>query len=319
METRPGPARILVIKHSAFGDLVLALGPFLAIRRHHAGARLVLLTTSAFEGLARATGWFDEVWIDGRPKLWRLGAWWRLLARLRGERFDRVYDLQHSDRTATMFRVMRWRRPDLEWSGIARGCSHPHANPDRDRMHTIERQAEQLAMAGIGSVPPTPLDWARGDLSGFGLAPRYALVAPGGAASRPEKRWPAEGFAEACRWLDQHGLQPVLIGGAPEAQAIATIRATCPAALDLSGRTGFGQLAELGRRATLALGNDTGPMHVFAAAGAPSLVLFSRWSIPGQTAPRGPRVEILHSPDLAGLAVAEVTEKLATVTGTSGH
>ena len=41
-------------------------------------------------------------------------------------------------------------RPAVEWSGIAPGCSHPHGNPRRDSLHTIERQAEQLAAAGIG-------------------------------------------------------------------------------------------------------------------------------------------------------------------------
>ena len=83
-----------------------------------------------------------------------------------------------------------------EWSGIAKGCTYPHANPARDRMHTIERQAEQLAMAGINQVPAADYSWAEaGGLAAFALPEAYAVMAPGGAQHRPDKRWPADRFA----------------------------------------------------------------------------------------------------------------------------
>ncbi|MBM3542113.1 MAG: glycosyltransferase family 9 protein, partial [Alphaproteobacteria bacterium] len=152
------PARVLVIKLGALGDMVQALGPMAAIRRHHRDAHLVLLTTAPFAPLARASGWFDEIWCDARPSLWNLPAALALARRLNAGRFARVYDLQTSDRSGFYFRLIGppfGRRP--EWSGIARGCSHPHANPGRDSMHTIERQAEQLTMAGVGEVPRVDL------------------------------------------------------------------------------------------------------------------------------------------------------------------
>jgi ADP-heptose:LPS heptosyltransferase len=58
---------VLVIKLSALGDFVQALGPMKAIRDHHARAQITLLTTAAFADLGQATGWFDQVWIDRRP------------------------------------------------------------------------------------------------------------------------------------------------------------------------------------------------------------------------------------------------------------
>ncbi len=51
--TEPSAAPVLVIKHGALGDFVLATGCFAAIRRHHTRARLVLLTTARFAALAR--------------------------------------------------------------------------------------------------------------------------------------------------------------------------------------------------------------------------------------------------------------------------
>ena len=58
---------VLVIKLGALGDFVQALGPFAAIRRHHADARVTLLTTAPYEELAKALGFFDDIWTSGRP------------------------------------------------------------------------------------------------------------------------------------------------------------------------------------------------------------------------------------------------------------
>ncbi|MDA0220648.1 MAG: ADP-heptose--LPS heptosyltransferase, partial [Proteobacteria bacterium] len=76
--------------------------------------------------------------------------------------------------------------------------------------------------------------------------------------------------------------------------------------IDLAGRTSFAQIAALGRGARLAVGNDTGPMHLIATAGCPSVVLFSGASDPALTAPRGPRVQVVRRHELADLAVDEV-------------
>ena len=294
--------RRLVIKLSALGDMVLATGAFQAIRAYHGGDHLVLLTTSTYEGFAHASGYFDEVWIDSRPPLWRFWSWLALGVRLRGGGFERVYDLQHSTRSHMYFRLFGADPP--EWSGVAPGCSHPHANPERDLLHTVEREAEQLAMAGIKETPPPDLAWLNSDISGFGLRSPYALLVPGGSAHRPEKRWPGYGAAVAA--LAERGIAPVLIGAAAERAVLTAIAASCPQAVDLCGRTDFGAIAALARGAVAAIGNDTGPMHIIATAGCPSLVLFSGASKPALTAPRGARVTVLLRDSLADLDVDAV-------------
>ena len=60
--------RVLVIKLSALGDFVLALGAMRAIRENHPKAVMTLLTTPPYEGLAKATGFFQHIETDGRPK-----------------------------------------------------------------------------------------------------------------------------------------------------------------------------------------------------------------------------------------------------------
>ena len=303
--------RILVIKLGALGDFVLALGPFAAIRAHHPGARITLLTTAPFVALARASPYFDEVWIDERPGAWQVWKLGTLAKRLRAGRFDRVYDLQTSDRSTWYFRLFKAPKP--EWSGIARGCSHPHANPERDRMHTIERQREQLALAGVTEVPAADLSWVKADITRFRLAPPFALLVPGGAAHRPEKRWPPSHYAELGRRLARQGMRPALTGAAGERPVLAEIAAQCPEAYDLGGQTELADIVALARAARFAIGNDTGPMHLIGAAGCSSLVLFSGASDPVLTAPRGPRVAVARREPLALLAVAEVEAALASL------
>jgi len=299
--------RILAIKLSALGDFVQATGPFAAIRAHHKGARIALLTTAPYADFARASPWFDEVWVDRRPGPWQLGPLLALRRRLRGGRFDMVYDLQTSDRSGWYFRLMG--RP--RWSGIAPGCSHPHANPRRDFMHTVERQAEQLAMAGVAETPAPDLSWVRAEVERFALPSPYALLVPGGAVHRPAKRWPVEHYIGLARALVARGVTPVLLGTMEDAGPIAAIDGACREARSLLGRTGLADLAVLARGAVGAVGNDSGPMHLIAAAGCPSVVLFSAESDPALCAPRG-RVAVIRRDDLAELPLAQVLAELDT-------
>lgn len=302
-----GAKRILVIKLSALGDFVQAMGPFAAIRAHHPTARITLLTTKPFVSLAEQSPYFDEIWVDSRPRPWEVAALMRLRKRLRSVKFDMVYDLQTSDRSSSYFHIMG----DPPWSGIAHNCSHPHANPDRDGMHTIERQAEQLAMAGIAQTPVADLSWAAADVSRFALPERYALIVPGGAPHRPVKRWPADRFARVAGYLLEKGVVPVLLGTGDDDDQVKVVLDHCPAAVSLIGKTSFTDIIVLARAAAGSVGNDTGPMHLIAAAGCPSVVLFSADSDPDLCAPRG-LVSVLRRADLTTLDVESVVAALTS-------
>lgn len=310
----PGDERILVIKHGALGDWVLATGCFAAIRRHHASARITLLTTPAFADWGRRCGWFDDVWTDERPSILTDPlAWVRLRRRLIDAGFARVYDLQTSGRTAYYFRMLP-RRHRPEWSGEVAGCSHPHRNPQWATMHTVAVRAWQLGIAGIGDVPPPSLDWLDADVDALAPPDAFSLIVPGGSAHRTVKRWPAERYAELARRLLEGGSRPVLIGTAAEAPVLARISREVPGAIDLVGRTSLGQIAALARRATCAVGNDTGPIHMAATVGCPTVALFGAASDPKLSAPCGPAVTTLRRVPLASLAVDDVIEATRAVT-----
>ena len=297
-------APVLVVKLGALGDVAQAFGAFAAIRARHPGSRVVLLTTPPYAGLLARSPWFDEVWIEERLPFWRL-AWLGLRRRIRAAGFARVYDLQTSDRSDWIFRMIG-PGPRPEWVGRVAGASHRHADPRRDFLHTQERLAGQLAVAGVVPQSAPDLSWMDGDVARFGLPARVALLVPGASPHRPAKRWPAAHFAELARRLAARGLGAAVLGAAADAPLAAEIRAAAPGAIDLCGRTALDDLVPLGRACAIAIGNDTGPMHWVAASGAPVLALFSAQSDPALCAPRGRATRFLRRPALDGLGVDEV-------------
>lgn len=292
---------ILVIKLSALGDFVLALGAMQAIRAHHKNARITLLTTAPFVKMAQASGCFDEVWTDRRAPLWRPGVWLGLARKLRAARFDRVYDLQWSTRSISYARFLNPRV--TEWVGVVPGLGVYY--PGRAKSVPIyQRQAEMLALAGIDAVKAPDLSFLKAEISHYGLPPSYALLVPGSSPTRRQKRWPPQFYGElACR-LAASGLTPVLIRGPAETEEAQVITRLCPSTYDIDSN--LEQIVALARNACVAIGNDTGPTHLIAMAGCPLVAVFGALSDPVKSRPIGDRVEMIAAGNLAQLKVEEV-------------
>lgn len=305
----PPHKKILVIKLGALGDFIQALGPMAAIRRHHPHADITLLTTQPFVSFGLACGYVDHVWTDSKPKWTELREWLALRRKLTNAGFDRVYDLQNNDRTAFYLKLFpAGRRP--EWVGAAPGASHRNNSPERTAGHALEGHMQTLALAGIHDIAVDDLRWVEGNLQRFmqedGLQKPYVLLVPGSAPERPEKRWPAAHYAQIARIIDGWGFQPVVIGTRHESDLAETIGRVHPSTINLAGKTALFDIAVLARHAAGAIGNDTGPMHMIAPTGCPSLILFSKHSNPARHAPRGPAVKTHQVEDLSALGVDEV-------------
>lgn len=294
--------RILVMRLGALGDVVIALGPLEAIRRVHPDAHLTVLTRPPYRPLVEASGMADEVMADPTPRPWQAGAVLRLRKALRARRFDRIVDLQGSDRSRA-YRALLW--PGKHTQVVAHGS---HLPPEETSpRHAFDRHAQLLRSAGITEVRRPDLTWLAGDLAELDLPSRFVLLVPGSAPHRPEKRWPASAYGDLGRGYEAEGVVPLVLGTTEEAELARGILARCPSARDLTGRTSFGQIASLGREAVAAIGNDTGPMHILAAVGCPSLVLFSCASDPAASLPLGPSVSFMQATRLEDLSVEAVT------------
>lgn len=302
---------ILVIKHGALGDIVLATAAFKAIREAYPDADIVALTSSAYATLLAQTPYFNEIWADRKPKLHEREGLRRLRTMLNSRRWDFVFDLQTSKRSTHYQWLFNRPRPPI--SNISRWSSHGYRDPKRKSYHALERLRRQLALVDIAVGLPD-VSWLHQDIANLQPAGPYALLVPGGAPHRPEKRWPAEQYAALAQELAQQGLTPVLIGTEAEGPALQSIANRVPKAVNLCGKTSIAQLAALARDASVAVGNDTGPMHVIAASNCPSMVLFSHASDPALSSPLGEQVSVLRERNLTELSVDRVLASLTVRT-----
>ena len=327
-------SRILIIRLGALGDIVLCFAAFQAIRRAHPEAEIALLTMPAFAAFARSLPWFDKVIVDPRPPSWRLDKWWSLGRDVRAFAPTRVYDLQGKFRQTILFHLLG--KP--EWSGAAKGCSHPRLWPPVAGMHYTDFVVAQLERAGInmnrhsraGGNPISfaqplegrtwdprlrgddeiELDWLTAPLDAFTLPEKFALLIPGCAPNRPYKRWPPAHYAELAKELAERGIQCVAIGTTHDTPAIREIIAAGGPVIDLSGQTSLPQVAALARKADYVIGNDTGPTHLAAAVGARTLALMSDRVNPHWSAPKGPRATWVQGKPLETLSPESVLAAL---------
>jgi ADP-heptose:LPS heptosyltransferase len=300
---------ILVIKHGALGDVVIATAGFAAIRATFPDANIVCLTGSAYATLLVQSPYFDEIWSDRKPKLRDREGYKRLKTMLNSRRWDWVFDLQGSQRSS--YYQWLFTRPWPNINNASRWSSHGFIDPERKTSHALTRMQKLLAHAGITQVGGPNIEWLVGDIANLKPFSRFALLVPGGAPHRPKKRWPPEQYAALAHELVQRGIIPVLIGTEAEKDVLHSVALRVPKAVNLCGKTSIAQLASLAREAVLAVGNDTGPMHVIAATGCPCTVLFSHDSDPLRSAPIG-AVNVHREANLAELSVDRV---LASLTG----
>ena len=301
---------ILVIKLSALGDFMTALGAMKAIREKHIADHLTLLTTKPFADIARASNYFDEILIDEKPRWINPSGWMALRRKLNGGKFARVYDLQNSDRTAFYLRLFS---PRPEWVGAAPGASHRNDNPERTRGHAFLGHQQTLALAGITDIKVDTLDWMKGDLTKFALKKPYVLLVPGCSPAHPEKRWSPDSYRAVATALITKNIQPVVLGTTSEAELNASI-SSISGVLDLTGRTTLFEIAALAREAIGAVGNDTGPSHIIALTGCPLVMLFStRSSTILKHGPLGANARPLEAIDLATITPEQVLELLGKI------
>jgi heptosyltransferase-2 len=130
------------------------------------------------------------------------------------------------------------------------------------------------------------------------LLPDHAGATVGigfGASFGAAKMWPAQRFALLIQKLLATGARVVLLGGGSDQEVeqavLKSISGVKP--LSLVGQTNIPQLAAVMTRLTCYVTNDTGPMHLAAALGVPTVAIFGSTS-PKETAPREPNVTLIH-------------------------
>ena len=105
------------------------------------------------------------------------------------------------------------------------------------------------------------------------------------AASKAPRAWHARRFGAVGQELEaRFGLRSVLVGAPADAEVHREFLEVCPGAADLAGQTSLRGMGAVIAKASLFVGNDSGPMHVAAAVGARVVALFGPGA-PHKTAP----------------------------------
>ena len=136
------------------------------------------------------------------------------------------------------------------------------------------------------SLAPEHLEWAEDRLrrAGFGNTPVFC-VHPG--ASKSQRCWMVEGFAQVCRRLLREGFGIVIVGGGADSREAEAVEEMVSGSgvLNLAREdVSLGRLAAVISLACGFLGNDSGPLHIAAAAGVPSVGIYGT-SVPEKTGP----------------------------------
>ena len=289
--------RILLVRLSAIGDCVLTLPLATAIKRNCPGAHLTWVVDCAASQLLEHHPAVDTVIRLQKGFLKRPRELYALRRRLRSQRFDFAIDPQGLFKSGFLTLLSgASRRVGFDACGTREFASyfytdrrHPLAE------HLVERQLELLETFGLdataGHADETlPVDfgwdsaWSHGPRLSEGS---FAALNPG--AGWESKRWPVDRYALLADELYRSlGLRSIVFWGSPrELQLAKTITMLAPRSTELAAATDLPSLARWLSEAAIFVGSDTGPMHLAASIGTPTVAMFGT-SLASRSGPHGP-------------------------------
>ena len=290
-DSATAPRRVLIVRLSALGDVVMASGLIPALREVEPGAFIAWLVEPAAAPLLRHNPRLDEVIVlprDEWRRLWLAGRYLALAravmqfgSALRARRFDVAIDAQGLLKSA----LCAW------WSGTARRVSligregsrwlmTERVVPRPDPLKPIATEYRALARH-LGATGAYRMDLAVGEapraaaaiaLAAAGVRGPYAVLCP--YTTRPQKHWFDERWAALAQQLAANGLIPVLVGGPSDAALAPAIADHAPGLVNLVGRLKLDDTVAVIAGSALLIGVDTGLTHIGSALKVPTVALF---------------------------------------------
>lgn len=302
------PKNILVIRLTAIGDVVLTLPTLSVLRDNFPTSKISFLTIKRNAELLRGFKAVDEAIILDRDNLrgvhpWRLtGELYRLLRRLRAEKFSLAVDLQGNGESAwlTRFTGAKQRWGVVHKSG--RRWAYTQSADRKRELHAAEMQLELLRLGGLKIadvcnefiLPADALEAARAFLSAQRIDAEKPLMFVQPFTSSPHKNWPLENYLALARHWQARGWQIVFGGGPADLAALKPARVAgfaVSAGMPLLVTGGLMQLS------SLIAGGDTGALHLAVAEGK-RVVMLMNHNRPGRPHPfRHPEWSLLPPVD----------------------
>lgn len=291
MVMKSASKRILVMRYRFIGDTILTV-PFLRnLRRAEPDAYIAWMVAPGSADVVAGIPYVDRMifWdpvtihADSRGTHRTFSSKLRFIKELRAYRFDKVYVLKRSFSSA----LMAWVSGASERVGFDtefRGCLLTKRVPYRHDRHEVENFLDVLRSDGV-KIEDAHLEiWTTAEEDanalrlireiGLSAGDRIVVIHPFSAVI--ERGWPMENFAAlANRLLSETDLHPVIVGADKDRESFMAARRLFDVGVrELIGRCTLRETISLLKRSALFIGNDSGIMHLAAAAGIPVVALF---------------------------------------------
>lgn len=292
---------LLVVGPAWVGDMVMAQSLFMRLRERHPQAALDVLAPGwSLPIIARMPEVRAGIELPFAHGEFAFGARRALGKSLRDRGYAQAIVLPNSWKSA----VVPFFAGIPQRTGYARELRYGLLNDlrglDKALLKTTPQRFVALAEPGpLRAAPSIPQPLLRADSEQarrlretLGLPTGAAVAMMPGAEYGPAKQWPAESFAKLADMLGREGIRSWIIGSAKEralGETIAT--ASGGAAINLCGRTSLVDVIDLAAAAQAVVTNDSGPMHIAAAAGAAVVAIYGS-STPDHTPPMTERSAI---------------------------
>jgi lipopolysaccharide heptosyltransferase I len=294
--------KILILKPSSLGDVIHALPVLRLLKSHLPQSQIYWWLDRNLRPLLENDPDLAGIFPFARDRWAAPKHWAEIYASvqsMRAQHFDWAIDLQGLARSG----IFAWLADAKLTVGLDNGAiggSREGARafydltppPPAAGAHAVEHYLEVLPLLNVPVhwnfdwLPRRPEVIAQIEQKWHPASGPWIVLIPG--ARWENKRWPVANFVELVRLLKPIGaLNFVILGGAEEQAAADAITRELPdRCLNLAGQTSLWEMIEWIRRGRLVISNDTGPMHVAAAVGRPTIALFGPTD-PRRTGPYG--------------------------------
>ena len=302
---------ILLIQLGDIGDVVLSIPAFRAVREHFPQAKIIVAVREKAKDLIQHIPWVDGVMFvnqDQRPLLHEIHYQWTFFSLLRSCHFDLVFDFRTGTRGAVLAFLSgaKERVGFLDPEGFWRNRLFTrlyrldyHASMHVAAYYFSLLQADGLTVAHEGPkmhVTPEMQKKASHILKKEGVSSEWPVIAIQPFSLWRYKEWSADKYIQLIqRILSAWRVSIVITGSQDERERAKDLVDRCESrghegkgrqVFNLAGKTSLGELAAVIEASQLFIGSDRAGMHIAAAGGTPTVVIFGP-SAPASWAPAG--------------------------------
>ncbi|TDX59236.1 lipopolysaccharide heptosyltransferase II [Orenia marismortui] len=274
--------RIILIDLLYLGDLIFAT-PFIRnLRKKYPKAQIDMIVNSNFFDIMEENPYLDNIYAYN--KKWSIKESWQFARRLRKNKYELGLNLHGNWRTALLLKVVN---PDYSvgYGAKGRGVWLDQELSFVEDKHMVETYLKFLEDLGFEDFDDQGIELAISQeanenmisfLKDHDLDSQDKLIGLNTGGSWPTKQWTEEGFAELGDKLQNQLKAKVIFFGGPgdveRVNKIVSLMNTNP--IIATGKTTLKELAALAEKCDLFISGDTGPVHVAAAVGTPTIALF---------------------------------------------